>query len=85
MLKYISILLITFSISFAEINLTKLSGLFPIYDKTFEIYIMSDKMIGILNYLNYAMLEKIVIYFLKQVMNQLNTIILLVIHGILML
>ena len=58
MLKYISILLITFSISFAEINLTKLSGLFPIYDKTFETYIMSDKMIGILNYLNYAMLEK---------------------------
>ena len=39
----------------SEIILEKLDGLEPVYDYDFDSFILSDKMVGLLNYLSYAL------------------------------
>ena len=53
LIKFLFICYIT--ITYSEIILEKLKDLSPYYDKEFESYILTDKMIGLQNYLKYAL------------------------------
>lgn len=53
--KIIFLILINLYKINSDIILEKLSGLEPVYDYDFNSFILSDKMVGILNYMSYAL------------------------------
>ena len=57
--NYCFILLIFNILVSKAIIVEKLEGNKPLFDYEFNTYIMTDKMIGILNYLNYAIIGNI--------------------------